>query len=880
MVAQSKNCAGRAVYISVFKHKKTGTLNMAKAARTAWGIDVGNCKLKALKLTMEPEGVTVSDFAVIEHEKILSQPDVTAEKRTELVTKALSKFLDEHDIKGSALVVSVPGQNSFARFIKLPPVETKRIPEIVRYEAIQQIPFDIADVEWDWQSFKEEDSPDVHVGIFAIKRDLVNRALQPFAHLDCLINIVQMAPMALFNFFRYDQKVLQETAASEAVIILDIGADNTDLVIVDGGKIWQRNIPIGGNQFTAAVQKAFKLSFSKAEAIKRTASTSKYARQIFQAMRSVFADLAAEIQRSLGYYSSSNRNVKFSEVLALGNVMKLPGLIKFLQQSLSLPVKRLDNFESVKLSPEISVSEFAANIPSLGVAYGLALQALGLGEINSNLLPAEITRQTQMQRKRPWFIAACGLVALSAVLFLFSAWSQKSDIKTAEAQYIPIINRAEAAIRRNSSAKSDLESKISTAKTKIKECESYYEPRTLVPLLFQTVARDCTPNAQNNPDPVQRKLYAAFDAGNAQAVMNLLPRNLRQQVFITSVRIIPTDNLEQPFDEIVKTQTTRQGGGLPGGGVLPGMGMPGMEMPGMGMPGMGMPGIPGGGMPGGGMPGAAGVTPGKGKKVFGFAVVIEGSTPYKDGLKFLSPPEVGLDRSRWGYFDRLRHLGMSDKEIIQQANKSPKAAAAGSTPAYGVPAAPAKAASKKTRNGNHKLVAPNTPAQKQASAAAAKLPFEAYIGSGDPENYFDYSSGWVSGTPTPEQPVGLGILKQTKKASNIQGGGAGEVMPGMGMPGMEMPGMGMPGMGAPGIGMAGNKNTQPPLYIDPFTLEPVSTTYKTDQKGNIVFDPSGKPVPVHHDYWFRVKLKVKTKKQPKSASSGGAAGAGAGVPVY
>ena len=379
---------------------------MAKGAKTAWGIDLGNCTLKAIKLGQSDEGVEVLDFAVIAHDKILSQPDLEAEQKGRLIEDTLGSFLEEYDVRGSAVVVSVSGHNSFARFIKLPPVETKRIPEIVSFEAIQQIPFEINDVEWDWQTFDREGRSEVEVGIFAIKKDLVNESLSHFFKLHCPANIVQMTPMALFNFLIHDQKWLQESPGTDAVITLDIGAENTDLVIADGLRVWQRSIPIGGNQFTAAVRKAFKLSFAKAEVLKRTASTSKYARQIFQAMRSVFADLAAEVQRSLGFYSSANRDVRFKEVLALGNAMKMPGLVKFLQQSLSLPVKRLDTFDSLRLAPGVSVAQFSENVPSLGVVYGLALQGMGLGAITSNLLPREIARQSQWKKKRAWFAAS------------------------------------------------------------------------------------------------------------------------------------------------------------------------------------------------------------------------------------------------------------------------------------------------------------------------------------------------------------------------------------------------------------------------------------------------------------------------------------------
>ena len=216
---------------------------MAKAAKTVWGIDVGNCTLKALKIGLTEDGVEVLDFAVIEHGKILSQPDIQASQKSELIDEAIGQFLEEHDVGRDAVVISVPGQSSFARFIKLPPVEKKRIPEIVKFEAIQQIPFDINDVEWDWQTFENSDASQIEVGIFAMKKDLVHQALEPFSHAQLNVGLVQMTPMALYNFLSYDQKQLHEAPGKEAMITLDIGAENTDLVIADGLRVWQRSIP-------------------------------------------------------------------------------------------------------------------------------------------------------------------------------------------------------------------------------------------------------------------------------------------------------------------------------------------------------------------------------------------------------------------------------------------------------------------------------------------------------------------------------------------------------------------------------------------------------------------------------------------------------------
>ncbi|MFC1783223.1 type IV pilus assembly protein PilM, partial [Planctomycetota bacterium] len=616
---------------------------MAKTTKAAWGIDVGNCTLKAIKLAPADDDVEVLDFAVVEYEKILSQPDLDPQERTDLITKALSKFLDDHEVSGSTVVVNVPGQSSFARFIKLPPVENKRIPEIVRFEATQQIPFDISHVEWDWQTLQAPDSPEVEVGIFAIKKDLVGKALEPFTKTGCPVHIVQMAPMALYNFLYQDQRRLRDASAKEAIILLDIGAVNTDLVIADGNRVWQRSIPIGGNQFTAAVQKAFKLGFAKAEAIKRSASTSKYARQIFQAMRSVFADLAAEVQRSLGFYSSSNREVQFRQVLALGNTMKLPGLVKFLQQSLSLPVKRLSSFESLKLTSEISMAQFAENLPSLAVAYGLAVQGLEKGALVSNLLPRDLARKTQWQRKHPWFVAAASLFLLASLIYLFQAFSERRDINASVTQSnLRNIESYKATINSEFSKKANAEQQIQNSQAQIAQHKKYFKQRNTIPSILQAI-RDCLPHEINTNDPQQKQIHAAYAKGDRAAIL-AIPRNQRQQVFFNRIRIVPVDDVDIDFNDVFP-ETEAVGGTQSGlGSITSSMSQGSMgqtQQSTMINPETGMPMAP--------------------VVVPGFFVEIEGTTPHKNGFEFLQPPRAGRDQ--WGFLHKLRYLGKTDTDI-------------------------------------------------------------------------------------------------------------------------------------------------------------------------------------------------------------------------
>ena len=98
-----------------------------------------------------------------------------------MVGGEVAAFNSRKEVGTEEVAISIAGQSSFARFIKLPPVEKKRVPEIVQFEAVQQIPFDINEVEWEWQSMDDPDSPDTEVVIFAVKNELINAQMEQCA---------------------------------------------------------------------------------------------------------------------------------------------------------------------------------------------------------------------------------------------------------------------------------------------------------------------------------------------------------------------------------------------------------------------------------------------------------------------------------------------------------------------------------------------------------------------------------------------------------------------------------------------------------------------------------------------------------------------------
>src|SRR6516164_3464239 len=201
-----------------------------------WGIDLGQCALKALRLENIDGQVTATAFDYVEHPKILSQPDADPDQ---LIREALEKFLSRNSLRGDLVAISIPGQSGLARFVKLPPVEEKKIGDIVRFEAKQQIPFNLEEVVWDYQKLgagvvTDGFAMETEIGLFAIKRDAVNRYLQHFKDVSVEVQLVQMAPLALCNFVAYD--LLESGPSTEedadgkkrCVVALDIGTDNSN----------------------------------------------------------------------------------------------------------------------------------------------------------------------------------------------------------------------------------------------------------------------------------------------------------------------------------------------------------------------------------------------------------------------------------------------------------------------------------------------------------------------------------------------------------------------------------------------------------------------------------------------------------------------------
>jgi type IV pilus assembly protein PilM len=389
--------------------------------KAAWGIEIGAYAIKAIRLERDGDKVSVSDFAVIPHKKVLTTPDLDQD---EMIRLGLGQFISHRNLEGETLVMSVPGHSAFARFAKLPPVEPKKVPDIVKFEAVQQIPFPIDDVEWDYQTFTSEDSPEVEVGIFAITRDRVQQRLDLYAELGVTPEALTLSPVSVYDALAYD---LNLDGPHKPLLMLDIGTSATDVIVADEGRCWIRTFPLGGTHFTEAIASTFKLSYSKADKLKQEAATSKYAKQIMQAMRPVFSDLLQDLQRSIGYYQTLHPETTLETMIGLGSTFKIPGLRKFLGQQLQIEVARLDEYKKIAVTGREAAS-FAESAVNVASAYGLALQGVGLAAIDANLVPVKALRDQMWHSKTKWFAAAAAIVILGAGMMLYRPFNDKASL--------------------------------------------------------------------------------------------------------------------------------------------------------------------------------------------------------------------------------------------------------------------------------------------------------------------------------------------------------------------------------------------------------------------------------------------------------------------
>lgn len=412
--------------------------------KDAWGLDIGQTAIRLVRVQRGKGGARVVDFGIA---PLDAKPD--DEDRDEKVAEALEELVAEKGVGRRPVFVSVAGPSTFFRDFPLPAISSGKLSEIVSYEARQAIPYHLEEVLWDFHHHMPEDEgSEILISLVCCRRDIVASLMETLEELRLNVYGIQVGPVALANFLAYDQP------PEGTALVLDAGARATDFLIMTEGNFWLRSISSGGNELTKVLASKFNLPWEEAEQLKKKMGGSKQADRVFQVVAPVLRSVTGEIQRSLGYYKSLYRGIRIEKVICAGNTFLLPGVTKFLADDVGLPATGVQDAQVLEFDGDADEEAFNQKRQELGVATGLALQAVGEGYVDTNLLPPEVQRQHTIRAKQPYAV----VIALLLMAMVAISWT---SAKGRAGKWDGLIDRMNKVVGRTGTvteAESDLES--------------------------------------------------------------------------------------------------------------------------------------------------------------------------------------------------------------------------------------------------------------------------------------------------------------------------------------------------------------------------------------------------------------------------------------
>lgn len=382
-------------------------------------------------------GLTLVNYRLTE---LLADPVADATRLAQ-VKLAIGESLQSLKVQGAKTNYAIPSQHVFTRFVKLPAVGEEKADQIVAFEAQQNVPFPIDEVVWDYQLVGDKSASNLEVVLVAIKSDLLEETNDVVEENALTPSVVDVAPMALYNAFRYNYSDVQGCS-----LIIDIGARTTDLIFVEPKKVFSRSISIGGNTITAAIAKEFDEPFATAEERKKKDGFvnlgGAYAEpsdpdvaRVSKMVRNTMTRLHAEISRSISFYRSQQGGSAPQQVYLSGGSVSLTYMREFFNEKLRVQVEFFNALRNVSVASTVNASEVGRSAHVLGELVGLGLRGDIACPMELNLRPASVVKAAQMRRRQPALIMAA--ICLFLALFAGSAYFWKaSSLESAELSHL------------------------------------------------------------------------------------------------------------------------------------------------------------------------------------------------------------------------------------------------------------------------------------------------------------------------------------------------------------------------------------------------------------------------------------------------------------
>src|SRR3954468_13277477 len=344
------------------------------SAKTIVGLDIGSSSIKAVELKKVKGEVHVSHLGI---ERLGS--DIVVDSMivdSGSVSSAISKLFSERKFGSKLVATAVSGHSVIVKKISMQTVPESEVPDLLQTEAAQYIPFDMNDVNIDYQVLSEGlNEPQMDVLLAAVKKDKILNYTNVLSLAGKIPEVVDIDAFALQNCYEYNY----EPSPSSTVALLNLGASVMNINIVKGSTpLFTRDVSVGGNQYTDSLQKELDLSFDDAEALKlgnKVGTVSEDAK--VPILQQVTEIIVLEIQKTFDFFRATAAGEHIERIYLAGGSSKVSGLIEALRQEFSLPVEVLNPFQRISAAGlGATEAEYAdQNAGQLAVAVGLALRS-------------------------------------------------------------------------------------------------------------------------------------------------------------------------------------------------------------------------------------------------------------------------------------------------------------------------------------------------------------------------------------------------------------------------------------------------------------------------------------------------------------------------
>ena len=339
------------------------------------GLDIGSSSVKAVELSKKGSALQLLNMGF----ENLQTDTIVDGQIMELnnVSNVISNIFTEHQIKTPRVAAGVSGHSVIVKNIVLPAMSQEELQESFSWHAEEHIPFDIADVNLDYE-LTSKSSESLHVLMAACKSDKIANVKQAIQLAGKQPVIIDVDTFALQNCY----EVNYQPKAGEIVALLNIGAATMNINILNGTRsVFARDASVGGSQYTSLLQKELGLSFEQAEGVKRGMPLPDgiEARPIQPIIETVSDILALEVKKTIDFYraTAAEGDTTIQKILLAGGGSKLPGLAEFLSRRFEIPVEVFNPFRQIEVDNKKFDPDYMREIiPEMAVAVGLALRGV------------------------------------------------------------------------------------------------------------------------------------------------------------------------------------------------------------------------------------------------------------------------------------------------------------------------------------------------------------------------------------------------------------------------------------------------------------------------------------------------------------------------